>query len=123
MIDGLAILVVEDDTDILRMVATILESAGARVTTARTGRDGVEIAGRERLDAIIVDWNLGDMPGGACLPALATACPELRGRTLVMTGELMRTPDEHAAGAAGYPVLTKPFRPTELRAALARLVA
>lgn len=123
MISGLGILVVEDDADILRMVATILEAAGAIVTCTQTGRQAIEIVRADDFDAIIVDWNLSDMPSGQSLGPLADAKPQLKARTLVITGELMLSPEEHAAGSAGYSILAKPFRPAELRDAVTRLVA
>lgn len=119
---GLLILIVEDDADIRHMIATVLKTAGAHVAEASNGRDALAAVARESFDAVVVDWNLGDMPGGALLPQLVQTRPTLRARILVVTGELMRSPDEHAAAQSGYAVLAKPFRPVALRRAVSDLV-
>jgi CheY-like chemotaxis protein len=122
-LSGLLILIVEDDADIRRMIATVLKGAGAQVTGAGNGRDALEAIGRETFDVIVVDWNLGDMPGGALLPRLVQSHPDLSAHILVVTGELMHTPHEHAAAQSGYAVLAKPFRPAALCRAISDLVS
>lgn len=117
-LSGTRILVVEDDADILRMVANVLEGAGAIVTRAGSGRASLETLRHATFDALVVDWNLGDMSGATLLPELVAAYPELATKILVVTGELMSAVQEHDAAVAGYTVLNKPFRPAELRAAI-----
>jgi len=48
-LDGLPVLSVDDDRDTLFIVRTILEHAGAIVTTADSAQQGFEILQRERL--------------------------------------------------------------------------
>jgi DNA-binding response OmpR family regulator len=116
------VLVVEDDADILRMVATVLETTGANVTLAPSGHSALSSLEDQTFDAVVIDWNLGDMPGGALIDQLSATHPNMRTRTLVMTGELIRPQHKHPAEQAGYTMLPKPFRPAALRDAIARLI-
>ena len=55
------ILVVEDQEDVRRMLATALEIEGYRVIEAANAQDGLERLGREPFDLILTDYA---MPGG-----------------------------------------------------------
>jgi len=108
------------------MVATVLQGAGADVVPVGSGRSALDVlsdSARSAFDAVVIDWNLGDMPGGALLDDLLLAHPQLESRILIVTGALMSNSDEHEAAAAGFAVLTKPFRPAALRARIAELIS
>lgn len=115
------VLVVEDDPDILAMVGTVLEKTGADVTLAASGHSALSSLEDQTFDAVVIDWNLGDMPGGALITQLSETHPDMRARTLVMTGELIRPQHEHPAEQAGFAMLPKPFRPAALRDAIEKL--
>lgn len=59
------ILLVDDESDVLRSVADLLERslAGVRVLQARSGRQGLELLDGERVDAIIADFKMTGMDG------------------------------------------------------------
>ena len=57
------ILVVEDNTDSRFMLRRLLEMSGYRIVEARSGREAVEIAGRECPDVILMDLSLPDIDG------------------------------------------------------------
>ena len=56
---GQSILVVEDEPLIALEVAVLLESAGAKVLSARTLADAVGLIGQPGLSAAILDYGLG----------------------------------------------------------------
>jgi CheY-like chemotaxis protein len=57
------ILVVDDEDDVLLLVQTILSSARYTVLTARSGAEAIEIAARERPDAILLDVMMPEISG------------------------------------------------------------
>ena len=59
------ILVVEDDPDLLLMLATALELDGQRVVTAANGRDAVHLAQLHHPSLIVLDLMLPIMSGEA----------------------------------------------------------
>ena len=60
---GGRVLVVEDDDEIRTLVLETLRESGHEVLGARDGRDGIEIADREKPDLIIVDKLMPEMDG------------------------------------------------------------
>ena len=120
---GVRVLVVEDDADIRRMIATVLATAGADVVEAASGADGKKALAVAAADAVILDWNLDDMPAAAFIDAAEAVRPGSRARTVVATGDLIRRGEQHEAERLGLTLLCKPFRPGELVDLIARLVA
>jgi DNA-binding response OmpR family regulator len=57
------VLVVDDEPEILKMVAKIMEARGHRVTLARDGQEALDAVGRDRPDVMILDLNLPKMDG------------------------------------------------------------
>jgi len=55
------ILVVDDDDDIRLLVGTILTRAGYTLLQTASGRGGLEIAGHESLDLILLDLHVPDL--------------------------------------------------------------
>ena len=122
-LSGRRILVVDDDADIRRMVAKVLETAGASVEHAATGAEAIRIVDRgEDLAAIVLDWNLFDMPADQLLTHLRSTRAELLERTAVMTGDLVRRGATHPAERHGLTLVHKPFRPRVLVDAVHRLI-
>ncbi|HET7343465.1 MAG TPA: ATP-binding protein [Methylomirabilota bacterium] len=65
-----SIVLIEDNDDAREVLALALEMDGHRVWSARTGRDGLALAQRERPDLVLVDIGLPDMDGYAVCRAL-----------------------------------------------------
>jgi DNA-binding response OmpR family regulator len=57
------VLVVDDEPEILKMVAKIMEARGHRVTLARDGQEALDAVVRDRPDVMILDLNLPKMDG------------------------------------------------------------
>jgi CheY-like chemotaxis protein len=122
-LDGLTVLVVEDDADTRDLIKTILANAGAAPVAAANARDGLSAARRIRPHVLVSDLAMPGEDGfevvrqvkswmaeaGVVLPALALtayARPEDRDRAL-------------AAGFDHY--IAKPVEPAELVREVARL--
>jgi two-component system phosphate regulon response regulator PhoB len=108
------ILVVDDEPEIIALVAYHLAKAGHRVMTAATGEDALESARRERPALVILDLMLPGMSGFDVLAQLR-ADDATRDIGVLMLTAHREEPDRirgFELGADDY--LTKPFSPAEL---------
>ena len=110
---GRSILVVEDEEAIAEAIRARLESEGYRVRAVHDGQAGINAAGEERPDLVVLDLMLPGMDG-------LEVCREIQRRDWVPVLVLTARTDEadkvagFAAGADDY--LTKPFSMRELAA-------
>jgi two-component system phosphate regulon response regulator PhoB len=108
------ILVVDDEPEIIALVAYHLAKAGYRVMTASSGQDALDAALRERPSLVVLDLMLPDMPGFDVLERLR-AEESTRDIGVLMLTAHREEPDRirgFELGADDY--LTKPFSPAEL---------
>jgi CheY-like chemotaxis protein len=61
ILDGVAVLVVDDDADTADLFATALSACGADVAAATSAREALRILGTRKLDVVVTDIA---MPGG-----------------------------------------------------------
>ncbi|MEP6574366.1 MAG: response regulator transcription factor [Gemmatimonadota bacterium] len=108
-----AVLIVDDEPQIRRVVRNAFKADFPRVLEAETGAQGVDLAAAERPDLVILDLGLPDLSG-------LDVCREIRKWSAVPIVVLTarHSEDEKVtlldAGADDY--LTKPFSPAELQA-------
>lgn len=113
VLDGLRILVVEDDSPSLTLATTVLRLAGATVTGETDGESAVTRAISERFDAILMDVQLPAIDG--CEATTRIRRHEATGACHVpvigVTAHAM-TEHQEACRAAGMDaVITKPVDP------------
>jgi CheY-like chemotaxis protein/phosphoribosyl 1,2-cyclic phosphodiesterase len=115
-----AILVADDDPDVLAVIVETLEPEGYRVLTAGDGTVALDLARKERPDIVVLDWMMPGLDG-------LSVCRELRRDddprvaripVVVITGrsDAQDTAAGFDAGVTDY--LTKPFKPSHLLARL-----
>jgi len=108
------ILVVDDEPEIVALVAYHLAKAGYRVSTASTGQDALDIARRDRPSLIVLDLMLPGMSGFDVLEHVR-GDDSTRDVAVLMLTARREEPDRIrglSLGADDY--LTKPFSPQEL---------
>lgn len=108
-------LVVDDETQIRRLLRVTLEGNGYRVLEASTGSDGLLEAAQRRPDVVILDLGLPDMDGVSVLKRLR----EWSQAPVLVLSVRDHEDDKVAAldhGASDY--VTKPFNTAELLARL-----
>ncbi len=108
------ILVVDDEPDIVALVAYHLAKSGYRVSTASTGADALRLAQQERPALLVLDLMLPGLSGFDVLEQIRAA-DATRGVGVLMLTARREEPDRIrglALGADDY--LTKPFSPQEL---------
>jgi DNA-binding response OmpR family regulator len=108
------ILIIEDDNEVRRMVSTFLADQGYRVLAANTGVGGLDSFREKNPDLLILDFSMPDMNGGDVARAVRRHRPDAR--ILFMSGYADSAALEAAVSDAS--LIRKPFRPTELAAAV-----
>ena len=71
------LLLVDDDPDILRLLALRLSTAGHRVRSADGGEGALALFDAERPDLVITDLKMGGMDGLALFDAIQRRAPTL----------------------------------------------
>src|SRR5512146_2040978 len=101
------ILLVDDDKDLLQLIAMRLRAAGYAVTTADSGESALASATVSRPDLVITDLRMHGMDGMALFDAIHRDAPSLPVVILTAHGTI---PEAVAATRRGvFSFLTKPF--------------
>jgi signal transduction histidine kinase/ActR/RegA family two-component response regulator len=116
LLEGLDVLVVDDDEDARVLLSATLSQYGARVTTASSVKDALESVDRQPPAIILSDIGMPHEDGLALIRQLRARPPE-RGGTVpaVAVSAYAAAGDGRAAAAAGYQAhVAKPFEPSEI---------
>jgi signal transduction histidine kinase len=122
-LDGLRVLVVEDEPDTLELVATILRERGAVVDAVPTVREALASLARDRPDVLLSDIGLPGEDGLALIRAVRER-PETEGGRLPAAAltAYAREQDRAQALEAGFQAhVAKPIQPDDLIRIVARL--
>jgi CheY-like chemotaxis protein/anti-sigma regulatory factor (Ser/Thr protein kinase) len=122
-LDGLRVLVVEDDQDTLDMLRMVLDHCGASVATAASAREGLNILEQWKPDALISDVAMPDEDGFALIGQVRSLGAD-RGGNIPAVALTAFTRDEdraHALSAGFQRYVMKPVAPDELVAVVASL--
>jgi CheY-like chemotaxis protein len=122
-LDGMSVLVVDDDPAPLELYREILSLAGARVRVATSARAAVLLVQQEVPDVVVSDIMMPGEDGYWLINALRDLPADLGGRVpaLAVTGDPGRHSKERAR-QAGYDChLAKPVQIAEFSATVARL--
>jgi signal transduction histidine kinase/ActR/RegA family two-component response regulator len=122
-LDGIRVLVVDDEPEARELFASILETAGARVVTASSASDALAILGEGVHDVLVSDIEMPDEDGYE-LVGKALALAHDRGTRLntIAVTAYARTEDRLRALDRGYQWhLSKPVEPDELVSVVASL--
>ena len=122
---GIHVLVVEDDDDARMLVTKVLEGQGAFVKAVSSGRDALEVLGRERIDVLLSDIEMPGTDGYQLIRELRLR-PSQQGGAVpaVALTAYARTEDRLRSLRAGFQLhLSKPVQPSELVTVVASLAA
>lgn len=111
-----AVLLVDNDISVHRVVSALFTSDGYLVDTARTGAQGLKLASAREYDIVIAEARAVADPGVLFLRALVTVRPHYRERVIIATDV---TP---MPARDGVPTVTKPFNLRELKAVAEEIV-
>ncbi|HEU4408414.1 MAG TPA: response regulator [Polyangiaceae bacterium] len=122
-LEGLRVLVVDDEPDVRELIETILSTRGAAVTTAESAPEGLELLRAERPDVLVSDISMPGEDGYSLLRKVRKLAPEAGGATpaLALTA-FARPEDRTQALLAGFTMhLAKPADPNELVIVITKL--
>jgi signal transduction histidine kinase/ActR/RegA family two-component response regulator len=120
---GLRVLVVDDEMDARDLLAMVLESCGARVTTVGTAGEALDALKRLKPDILISDIEMPGEDGYSLIAKIRALLPEDGGRipALALTAHA-RLEDRMRALSGGFQMhVAKPVEPAELVVVLASL--
>ena len=122
-LQGVAVLVVDDEADSRELVKRVLEEYEAVVCTAASAAEALDVSASRTIDLVVSDIGMPGMDGYALLRELRARC-DGDGKKVVAVAvtAFARPEDRERALAAGYRAhLAKPFEPSELVSLLAGL--
>ena len=122
-LEGVSVLVVEDDDDARELVATILQRCGAEVRTASSAADGMAAILRQRPDVLISDIEMPHEDGYSFIRRVRALPTEKGGRlpAAALTA-YASAGDRMKVLSAGFNIhMAKPIQPAELAVVVANL--
>ncbi|MBW4419876.1 MAG: PAS domain S-box protein [Myxacorys californica WJT36-NPBG1] len=127
-LDGLKVLIVDDETDAQELLATLLRQRGAVVTTAASAREALAFMTQstvdQKPDVLVSDIGMPGEDGYTLIRQVRALAPEQEGRipAIALTA-YARTEDRIKALASGFQShVPKPVEPTEFITVVANLV-
>ena len=109
------VLMIDDEPDIRRIGEMSLSAVGKlKVFMASSGKQGVEIARREKPDVILLDVMMPGLDGPATLLLLRADPITCRIPVIFMTAKVQRTEVERYRLLGAQGVVPKPFDPMDL---------
>ncbi|MBI3554598.1 MAG: PAS domain S-box protein [Elusimicrobia bacterium] len=123
-LDGLKVLVVDDELDTLQMLAELLRYCGARVATAPSASDALGAFQKERPELLVSDIAMPNEDGYSLMRKVRALGPAGGGSVLALAlTARAKEEDRDAALEAGYQMyLAKPVEPEDLVTAIRNLV-
>jgi CheY-like chemotaxis protein/CRP-like cAMP-binding protein len=109
-----SVLVIDDNADIRENTAEILELAGYKTFTAENGKQGVEVAQKEKPDVIVCDIMMPELDGYGVLHLLRKNEDTQRIPFVFLTAKTERSDFRKGMEMGADDYITKPFDDIEL---------
>lgn len=106
------VLVVDDDSDFLDLISTLLRDEGYEVDTARSGREGLEKCMENLYSLTLIDIKLPDFEGIELLTRISDTDPKVR--KVIITGYPSLENARQALNLGADAYLIKPVEAEEL---------
>ena len=116
------IIVIDDDADIVRLVAIRLARAGHEIDEYYDGASGLRAIQSTSPDLAVVDWMMPGMDGIAVAQAVRADASLATLPLLLLTARSDPAEHEYARGEGFSAVVTKPFTKVELLSAVSALL-
>jgi DNA-binding response OmpR family regulator len=100
------VLLVDDDEDLMEIVAERLKNRGMHVDTAGSANEALHWMGKKHYDAIILDFLMPGMDGFENIRALKKQQPAIR--IILVTGQMLADNGREAIRMGADAVLEKP---------------
>ncbi len=117
------VLVVEDEPSVMAFLRAALERSGYAVEPAETGARALELLRLHSYAGVISDMRTpGGVDGADVWQWIASNQPELLGKVVFTTGDIVNEETAATLRRTGAPVVEKPFRVAQLIAIVERLM-
>jgi CheY-like chemotaxis protein len=123
-LDGMHVLLVEDDDDSRKLLGTMLKQHGAEISSAASAKDAFTLFSEKVPDVVVSDIGMPDEDGYELLQRIRALPVEAGGLTpaIALTGYATRK-DRERSLSSGYQLhIAKPIEQSELVSAIAGLV-
>jgi PAS domain S-box-containing protein len=122
-LDGVRVLIVDDEADAVELIRRVLETQGAVVSAARSAEEALAHLETAEPDVVISDIGMPGMDGYQFMKRMRAAEPKNRRTPALALTAFARPDDRKHAILAGYQAhLSKPFDMAELAIVVAGLV-
>jgi PAS domain S-box-containing protein len=122
-LNGVRVLAVDDEADSLDLMRTVLEGAGAEVTTAGSGAAALHTIKHQAPDVIVSDIGMAGMDGLQLIRAVRRMDEPARSIPAAALTAYARSQDRVTSLASGFQMhLVKPIDPLELIVAVSTLL-
>ena len=112
------LLVVDDERSMVGFLDVLLTGEGYNVTTARNGKQALQLIEKNHYDLVLSDMKLGDINGIEVIKAAKEKNPET---IVIMISTYSSTENAvEAMNVGAYDFIPKPFDNTELRQTIKR---
>jgi CheY-like chemotaxis protein len=120
-LDGITVMVVDDQVDAQELIRRVLENCGAKVITCSSAAEALPMVERERPAVLLTDIGMPDMDGYEFLKRVRALGADRGGQVpAVALTAFARSEDRTKALLSGFMVhVIKPVEPTELAATIA----
>lgn len=123
VLNGLRILVVDDDADTLDIMRHVLELYGANVTTVSSAREALQLLAQTKFDVLLSDIGMPDEDGFSLIRKIRNSTGINRDISASSVTAFARSQDREKALLSGFDAhLVKPVEPGELIAVVLSLV-
>ncbi|MBW2612740.1 MAG: response regulator [Deltaproteobacteria bacterium] len=114
------ILVVDDEMRIREGCQEILNQEGFEVSTADSGKKGLEMIAREHFDIVLLDLMMPEISGLDVLPEVKSSHPDTV--VIVITGYATIEHSIEAMKAGAFDFIPKPFSPEQLKVVVSKAI-
>ncbi|WP_375539704.1 hybrid sensor histidine kinase/response regulator [Oscillatoria sp. FACHB-1407] len=123
-LNGIKILIVDDEPDTRELVVFVLEQQGAQVAAAMSAPEALLILPQTRPDILLSDIGMPDMDGYMLIRQVRTLAPEQGGTipAIALTAYAGDTNQQQVLAAGFQKHISKPIEPEALVQAIAHLV-
>ncbi len=117
------LLVVEDEPSVLAFMRAALERSGYEVHAAETGARALELLRMHNYTGVISDMRTpGGVDGADVWQWIAANRPELLGRLIFTTGDIVNDETAATLQRTGAPYVEKPFRVAQFLAMVEKVM-
>lgn len=122
-LEGVRVLVVDDETDARDLAAMVLTQAGAEVREASSATEALRLLARHRPDVVVSDIGMPGQDGHSLIRTIRDLPSPLGSIRAMAVTAFARSEDRHRSLDAGFDMhVVKPVDPTNLVGSVARLV-